>query len=322
MTVTVWPVRIAKMRRSERSKWKRMDNPDVWIDQFGDIRDMSSKDPTHYKNGEGFRIQDVTQLTTFLPRNMAGVPYNDPHRHYGDNPKYLFIDNEEMLVFLNGRIGNLCDKAVLQRDDDNRSKKFKGAKSLFETAGDNLLFSELQKLFCKKICLFDPIGSHKKCGNHLSLEDIAEVDLLENIPGFLEELQLYDEFKERPFPRINIQLLKENSDRKSIEKSKNLNFGREGQYEVWKFLILLVSLYTCMEETIDNKIGSFTSCTWSEGTLEFKSSEIGKQSGLVPPPLSEWGWGPEYYPVDNPCIKNPPCHLCEKDFVRDKHIEQ
>ena len=310
------------MRRSERSKWTRMDNPDVWIDQFGDIRDMSSKDPTYYKNGDGFRIQDRTQLTSFLPKNMAEVPYNNPHRHYGDNPNHLYIDNEKMLVFLNGRIGNLCDKAVLQRDYDNHSKKFKGAKSLFEASGDNLLFSELQKLFCQKICLFDPIGYHKKCGNHLSLEDIAEIDLLENIPGFLEELQLYDEFKERPFPQINLELLKENSDGKCSEKIQNLNYGRDGQYEVWKFLILLVSLYTCMEEKIDTKIGSFTSYTWTEGTLWFKSSEIGKKSGLVPPPLSEWGWGPEYYPVDNPCIKNPPCHLCKKDYVRNKYIEQ
>ena len=49
---------------SERSKWKRTKNPDVWKNQFGDIRDMSSNDPTFYKNGEGFRITGVTQFFT------------------------------------------------------------------------------------------------------------------------------------------------------------------------------------------------------------------------------------------------------------------
>ena len=307
---------------NERSKWKKTENPDVWKDQFGDIRDMSSNDPTCSKNGDGFRIADVTQLTTFLPRNIAGVKYNNPYRHYGDNPNHLYIDNEKMLLFLNDRIGNLCQRDLLQRQDDKHSKKFKGAKSLFEMTGDNLLFAELQKLFCMKTCLFDPIGYHKVCENHLSLEDIAGIDSLEIVPGFLEELCLYDEFKQRPFPQIDINLLKENSDGKSSEKLNNLNFGKVGQYEVRKFLITLVSLYTCMEEKIDQKIGSFTSFTWTEGTLWFKSSEIGKQSGLVPPPLSKWGWGPEYYPVDNPCISNPPCRLCKEDHRRNKSIEQ
>ena len=131
---------------SERSKWKRTKNPDVWTNQFGDIRDMSSNDPTFYKNGEGFRIADVTQLTTFLPRNMAGVEYNDPHRHYGDNPNHLYINNEKMLLFLNERIGNLCDTNVLQRDDDKHTKQFKGAKSLFQAAGNNLLFSRAAEI--------------------------------------------------------------------------------------------------------------------------------------------------------------------------------
>ena len=128
----------------ERSKWKRTQNPDVWQNQFGDIRDMSSNDPTFYKNGDGLRIAGSTQLVTFLPQNLANVKYNDPLRHYGDNPNHLYLSNEKMLMFLNDRIGNLCNKRMLERDDDNRTKKFRGVKSLFEESGDNLLFSELQ----------------------------------------------------------------------------------------------------------------------------------------------------------------------------------
>ena len=173
-----------------------------------------------------------------------------------------------------------------------------------------------------KTCLFDPIEYHKVCGNHLSLEDIAGIDSLENIPVFIVELQLYDEFRQRPFPQIDIKLLKENSGRKCTDKMNNLNNGKVGQYEAWKFLVTLVSLYTCMEEKIEEKIGSFISYTWTEGTLWFKSSETGKQSGLVPPPLSKWGWGPEYFPVDIPCTDNPPCHLCKKDHDRNKSIEK
>ena len=65
----------------ERSKWKRTENLNIWKDQHGNIRDMTSKEPENYKNGDGFRISSVTQLTTFLPKNIAGVKYNNPHRH-------------------------------------------------------------------------------------------------------------------------------------------------------------------------------------------------------------------------------------------------
>ena len=139
---------------NERSKWKRTENLNIWKDQRGNIRNMTSKEPENYKNGDGFQISSGTQLTTFLPKNIAGVMYNDPHRHYGSNADCLYIDNEKMLLFLNGRIGKLCDEKMLSRSDDLRSKKFKGAKALFENSGGNILFSEIQKLFCQKTCLF------------------------------------------------------------------------------------------------------------------------------------------------------------------------
>ena len=306
---------------NERSKWKRTENLNIWKDQHGNIRNMTSKEPENYKNGDGFQISSVTQLTTFLPKNIAGVMYNDPHRHYGSNADCLYIDNEKMLLFLNGRIGKLCDEKMLSRSDDFRSKKFKGAKALFENSGGNILFSEIQKLFCQKTCLFDSIGYHKLCENHLSLDDIAEIDPLTSISGFLEELSLYDEFREKPFPKIDIDLLKANSGRTKGEKLNNLNGGRLGQYEAWKFLIVLISLYTCLEEKIDRKIGSFTTDQWSEAKLYFKSSHVEKESGFAPPPLAEWGWGPEYYPMDNPCTEFPPCNSCVKDYNKNAKVE-
>ena len=141
---------------------------------------------------------------------------------------------------------------------------------------------------------------------------MANIESLTNIPGFLEELSLYDEFNQRPFPHIDLNLLQDNSGDNKGQKINNLNNGKVGQYEVRKFLIILMSLYSCIEEDIDCKIGSFSSDKWQESKLVFKSSHIGKQSGLVSAPLAEWGWGPEFYPVDNPCTHNPPCRLCER----------
>ena len=91
---------------------------------------MTAKNPREYRNGEGFQISNITQLTTFLPRNIAGVFYNDPHRYYGDNPNHMYIDNEKMLLFLNDRVGKLWDENILDRD--NESKKFKGSKYIFQ----------------------------------------------------------------------------------------------------------------------------------------------------------------------------------------------
>ena len=304
---------------NERSKWKRTQNPLIWKDQQGNVRDMTSNEPDDYKNGEGFRISSIIQLRTFLPKNVAGVNYNDPYRYRGNNPKTMYIDNEHMLLFLNDRIGKLCDEHVLTRTDC--SKKFKGVKYLFANAGENLLFSEIQKLFCAKTCLYDPVGYHKVCGNHITFKDIAEIDPLANIPGFLEELSLYDEFIQKPFPCIDLELLNANSGRRNGDKVNDLNHGIIGQYEAWKFLIVLISLYTCLKEKIDSKIGSFTTSTWSEGKLLFRSSHVGKQSGLAPPPLAQWGWGPKYTPVDNPCTEYPPCNLCVKDHNKNNKVE-
>ena len=209
----------------------------------------------------------------------------------------------------------------MQKGYFDGSKRYKGAKALFENNGDNMFFSELQKLFCKKICLFDPIGFHKVCGNHFSLEDIANIDALATIPGFLVELSLYDEFIQKPFPNIDLNLLKDNSDGKIRGRANSINISRIGQYEVWKFLVILVSLYTALEDKILEKIGCFSSSIWNEGKLYFKSSLVGKKSGLVKAPLSEWGWGPHYRPVDNPCILIHPCKDCQRDYYRNNSIE-
>ena len=309
------------MNRQDRSKWRRTDNQNIWKDQLGNLRDMTSHDPSGYKNGDGFKISSITQLGTFLPRNIANLRYNDPYMYHGNNPKFLHIDNEEMLLFLNKRIGSLCDDRLLSRKFNNKHENFKGAKFLFENSGDNLLFSEIQKLFCSKTCLFDPVLYYKECESHLTLEDIASIDPLTNIPGFLEELSLYDEFSQRPFPQIDIKLLQENSGDSKGQKLNNLNHGIVGQYEVRKFLIVLISLCSCLEESIDCKLGSFSSDAWHEGKLFFKSSHLGKQSGLVLAPLAEWGWGPEFFPVDNPCTHNPPCSSCVKEFKRNNKVE-
>ena len=232
-----------------RSKWERTENPKIWRDQHGNVRNMTSEDPSDFKNGDGYKISDITQLTSFLPKNIANVCYNEPNRHHGNNPDFLYLQNEKMLVFLNEKIGNLCEKGVLQRQSNNL-KTYQGAKLLFGNNGENLLFSELQKLFCVKTCLFDPIGYFKVCGNHLLLEDIASIDHLENIPGFSKELSLYDEFSQKPFPNINLDLLKNNSDGNMEDKASDINKSRIGQYEVWKFLVVIVSLYTYMEDKI------------------------------------------------------------------------
>ena len=204
------------------SKWERTNNPSIWKDQLGNMRDMTSDDPSKYKNEDGDIIANITQLSSFLPKNIAGSRYNNPHRHIGSNPEYLYFENENMLIYLNDKVGKLCDKHVLQRQGTG-SKNYRGAKLLFENNGDNKLFLELQKLFCAKTCLFDPIGYHKVCENHFSLEDIANIDALENIPGFLAELSLYDEFFQKPFPQINLDLLRDNADGKIQGRANSIN---------------------------------------------------------------------------------------------------
>ena len=144
------------------------------------------------------------------------------------------------ILFLNKRI------SLLSRKIENGLKKFKGSKFLFENSGDNLLFCEIQKLLCSKTCLFDPVGYYKVCENHLTLEDVASIKSLTNIPVFLEELSLYDEFNQRPFPHIDLNLLQDNSGDNKGQQINNFNNGKVEQYEVRIFLIVLISLYTCL----------------------------------------------------------------------------
>ena len=91
------------------------------------------------------------------------------------------------------------------------------------------------------------------------MEDVANIDSLTNIHGFLEELSLYDEFHQRPFPHINLNLHQDNCGEKKGLKINNLNNGKVGQYEVRILLIVLIYLYACLEDKIDCKIGSFSS---------------------------------------------------------------
>ena len=84
----------------ERSKWKRTENPNIWKDQLGKVRDMTSHDPSGYTNEDGLKISNITQLETFLSRNIPKVHYNGPYMYHGNNPNYLYTDNEQMLLFL------------------------------------------------------------------------------------------------------------------------------------------------------------------------------------------------------------------------------
>ena len=284
----------------ERSRWKRTDNLDIWIDQYGRVRDMSSENPEQFKRGDGCQISNITQVRTFLPKNAAGVSFNNPLRYHGNNPKTWYFDNNEMLQFFNKKIGKLCDVELRK----------KGPRLLFESNGDNPFFSEIQKLVCLKTCLFDPIGYFKVCGYHLTLQDIANIDI--TIPGFVEELSLYDEFVQRPYPNIDLNiLLATDVGRKQPE---HLSSGVDGQREVRKFLIVLMSVFSCLEESIDNKIGSFQNGYYNVSKLEFKSSHVGLHSGLASPPLARWGWGPPFYPVDIPCCDEKPCDPCKKEW--------
>ena len=129
-----------------RSKWERTENPKIWRDQYDNVRNMTSEDPCHFKNGDGYKISNLTQLTSFLPKNIANVCYNKPSRSHGSNPDFLYLSNEKMLIFLNEKIGSLCEKEVLERQSNNL-KAYQGAKSLFRNNGENLLFSELQNFF-------------------------------------------------------------------------------------------------------------------------------------------------------------------------------
>ena len=59
---------------TSRSKWIRTDNPQIWKDQYGSLRNMSDSDPANYQNGDpGYQIAETTQLTSFLPKNAAGI---------------------------------------------------------------------------------------------------------------------------------------------------------------------------------------------------------------------------------------------------------
>ena len=211
-----------------------------------------------------------------------------------------------MLQFFNKKIGKLCDE-VLRK---------KGPKSLFESNGDNPFFSEIQKLVCSKTCLFDPIGYFKVCENHLTLQDIANINI--NIPGFEDELSLYDEFLQRPYPKIDLNILLANN--VGHKQPEHLSSGVLGQREVRKFLIVLMSVFSCIEEKIDSKIGSFKNERWNECKLEFKSSHVGLKSGLASPPLARWGWGPPFHPVDVPCEDDKPCYLCKEDWEKNARI--
>ena len=98
----------------ERSIWKRTNDLDVWIDQYGRVRNMSDKNPEKFKTGDDWQIADITHLRTFLPQNAAGVSYNDPYSYHRNNQNTWYI------VFL------------------------------FESNGDNPFFSEIQKHVCSK----------------------------------------------------------------------------------------------------------------------------------------------------------------------------
>ena len=76
-----------------RSLWTKTDNLNIWKDHYGRIKNMDHQDPLNFQNGDpGYKIADSTQLVTFLPKNVAGVSYNNPHRYYGNNPKTMYID--------------------------------------------------------------------------------------------------------------------------------------------------------------------------------------------------------------------------------------
>ena len=74
---------------------------------------MNFDDPGEFKDGLGRRIRDISVLTSWLPRNIAGVDYNCPYRYRGNNPKHWSVENDKILIYLNKRIGNFMENKVL-----------------------------------------------------------------------------------------------------------------------------------------------------------------------------------------------------------------
>ena len=50
----------------ERSRWSRTENLNIWKDQFDNVKNMTSENPRDYETGDGFKIFDITQLSSFL----------------------------------------------------------------------------------------------------------------------------------------------------------------------------------------------------------------------------------------------------------------
>ena len=51
-----------------RSKWERTNNPQIWRDQYDNVRNKTSEGPCDFKNGDGYKISNLTQLKLFIPK--------------------------------------------------------------------------------------------------------------------------------------------------------------------------------------------------------------------------------------------------------------
>ena len=134
--------------------------------------------------------------------------------------------------------------------------------------------TDLQRLFCKNMCFFDP-----KLYGHCPYDHDGDISIFNNntylatFKGFKEEIEKYPEMQFDK--KFNVEILKQTN---NIEKFK------KPITEMNRMLKIIVSLITVVKDAIKSKIDDVI----SKHTV----------NRLVKPNLAIHGWGPKIVDAD------------------------
>ena len=255
----------------------------------------------HNEELKSQRFKESQRNWNLKEKNAAGVAYAERDRYYliEINKDLIEDRNAKMIEFIHRYTNQNIWKSELMGTNlmgVNLLKSYKKSKCLVDNDGD--IITDLQRLFCKKMCFFDP-ELYGNCSEEHN-GDIAlfsDEDYLNTIPGFKEEIEKYPEMQSN-----------KSFDHKLLKATQNIERRRVSLIEMSRMLTIITSLITIAKDKIESKVEEVIS----------KNTK----NGLVKPDLAIHGWGPKMLDMDISNDDDISRLFDERKFSTFKHLNR
>ena len=249
------------------------------------------------------QFEEYQRNSSLEEKNLAGISYAERDFYYYIERNNTLIEsqNAKMMGFIHNYSNQNLSKLELMGHNHpsaNLLKHYKKSRSLVDN--DHEIVTDLQRLFCKNMCFFDP-ELHGNCIFEYQHDgDIAifsDVDYLYDHEGFKEEIEKYPEMQ------FNLGF-----DHQLLKRVKQIEKFRNSLLEMHRMLTIITSLIAVTKNKIKTKIDDIMLNQMT--------------NGLLKPELAIHRWGPIINDMDVSEEDDETSTYPEKKFSTFIHVDK